>query len=714
MCCHRARVRSLLPCKTWVGTLLGLSVLGAIASSSSVRKPVRGIQIVYVDAAAADGHNNGTSWEDAYIHLQDALAEASGDLSVGFIWVAAGTYTPDLGAGQTVGDRDATFALVPDVKLYGGFAGGDTSLIERDAEANPTILSGDLNADDGPGFANNDENSRHVMNAGDATTATVVDGFVITGGNADHFTPPLGDRGGAVLINGGSPTFIHCTFESNFAKADGGAIYVSGGQPTLANCNFRRNQGPVPGGSRSPRTGGGAVYSAWGSDITIVDCDFAYNAARYGGAFLTRQGTAELANCTFSENLAAVGGGGVYSMEGNTTLTRCTFTDNSIVFGVNTGAGGGMYDSGHSLTLTSCKFIGNSAGAGGGLYNRPLDASDSTITNCAFVGNSAVGSSGRGGGLYNSGFSPSMTNCSFLGNTGKIGGGAFCEQGAVVVNCTLAGNHASDSGGGMYLGDLYTTITNSILWGNTATSLGPQVWSFYRWPLYVNYSAVQGGPAGIVGPDLRWGAGNIDDDPLFVDPDGPDDDPFTWQDNNYRLSGGSPCIDAGTNGAVPPDVTTDLDGIPRILDGNDDGHAIVDMGTYEFHLDCNTNGVPDDLDIEEGTSQDCNTNNVPDECDLDSDGDGLIDDCDGCPNSDLGETIIVDGCETNVPNMMLDDGCTMSDEIAKCAVQADHHGEFVRCVARLAKSWQRDGLISGQEKGRIQRCAARSDIPTGS
>ena len=61
------------------------------------------------------------------------------------------------------------------------------------------------------------------------------------------------------------------------------------------------------------------------------------------------------------------------------------------------------------------------------------------------------------------------------------------------------------------------------------------------------------------------GEGNIDADPLFVDPDGTDDDPNTWQDNDYRLRGGSPCIDAGNNLAVPFDVA-DLDGDGDVME----------------------------------------------------------------------------------------------------------------------------------------------------
>jgi len=97
--------------------------------------------------------------------------------------------------------------------------------------------------------------------------------------------------------------------------------------------------------------------------------------------------------------------------------------------------------------------------------------------------------------------------------------------------------------------------------------------------------------------------------------------------------------------------------------------------------------------------------------DNDSDGDGVPDDEDCQPDSDLRETVIIDGCDSGVVNLLFDDGCTIADLIAECAVDANNHGQFVSCVAHLTNDLKKDGFISGQEKGAIQSCAAQADIP---
>ena len=88
------------------------------------------------------------------------------------------------------------------------------------------------------------------------------------------------------------------------------------------------------------------------------------------------------------------------------------------------------------------------------------------------------------------------------------------------------------------------------------------------------------------------------------------------------------------------------------------------------------------------------------------------DDEDDCPDPNLEPTVTIGECDSDVENQLFENGCTMSDMIAQCAEGAGNHGEFVSCVAHLTNDWKKDRLITGKEKGAIQRCAGRSDIPS--
>lgn len=96
---------------------------------------------------------------------------------------------------------------------------------------------------------------------------------------------------------------------------------------------------------------------------------------------------------------------------------------------------------------------------------------------------------------------------------------------------------------------------------------------------------------------------------------------------------------------------------------------------------------------------------------VDSDGDDLFDADDDCPKSELGETAVIDGCDTGVSNHLFPDGCTMMDHIAECAESASQHRDFVRCVDELTDAWQDELLIDRREKRSIHRCAAKADLP---
>jgi hypothetical protein len=260
--------------------------------------------------------------------------------------------------------------------------------------------------------------------------------------------------------------------------------------------------------------------------------------------------------------------------------------------------GGGMFNwTNANPMVTNCTFIANSANSGGGGMRNEA-SSNPTLNNCAFYGNSA----GYGGGIHNGASDPNITNCTFSGNSARRGGGIFnhSTSSPMVSNCTFSGNWAEydgtgDGGGIANANTTHPIVKNCILWGNTAPD-GNEISLLDSSTIDVNYCDIRGGQTDIYnggGGTVNWGI-NIDADPLFIDANGPDGQIGT-EDDNLRPSLDSPCIDAGDNNSVPVDtqdfdndgnmiepIPYDLDGRPRIVDGDCNDTYIVDMGAYEF------------------------------------------------------------------------------------------------------------------------------------
>ena len=93
----------------------------------------------------------------------------------------------------------------------------------------------------------------------------------------------------------------------------------------------------------------------------------------------------------------------------------------------------------------------------------------------------------------------------------------------------------------------------------------------------------------------------------------------------------------------------------------------------------------------------------------DTDRDGVCGDVDECANSNLGLTVSIAGCDSGVSNTLFPTGCTLQDRINSCGVGVQNHGEFVSCVSQLTNDLKEQGVLTGRQKGRIQRCAARSN-----
>jgi hypothetical protein len=339
--------------------------------------------ILYVNAGNAQGPWDGASWPRAYRSLQEALAAASGLPAWAGrraeVWVAAGTYKPATGA-----DRAAAFQLRDGVEVYGGFCGRETQRSERDWQANPTVLSGDLGR---AGDAS--DNAYHVVIGADDA---VLDGFVVCDGNADGRTY---DAKGAGMINyrrgaqagpmgaaaGVSPVVRNCTFTHNRAR-EGGAVYnYDRGAPEFIHCRFVENAADYGGamvdrvGVRSVLAGcdfqgntarwrGGAVYLDYGSRPRMTDCRFTGNRSDcHGGALATisrasqlENTIAVLKNCSFAGNTATMRGGAIENFDNAVLgLDACTFSDNLAGTG-----GGAMSNASRSrAVLLDCRFTGN-------------------------------------------------------------------------------------------------------------------------------------------------------------------------------------------------------------------------------------------------------------------------------------------------------------------------------------------------------------------
>ncbi len=472
--------------RDWLGTTASLPLC-----------PAGGV--IYVDADRPGG-GDGLSWATAYNSLADALAVTEPCQ----VWVAEGTYKPTAST-----DRNATLSLSPGLALYGGFSGSETALDQRDWTANPTIISGDLDGDD-------DANSNGTIDVGEEPTGnnsyniftldgtassifstTVIDGFTISGGLADHAQHDSG--AGLRCYAGGNGT---C-------------------RPALRNLIFIGNKA----------VNGGAMLNHGQDDGTA---------------------SPRMRNVAFRHNVATEKGGAIYNLadgpgsQAAPYIMRAAFTDNRST-GISVYSGGGaiynQYDmetnSSDGLYLVNGLFLRNSAANdGGAIYNRVFDGFVSTYM--AFV--------------------------TMADNSADNGGGIFSQT----IGATNSFNQ---------------TIGSSILWNNTASESGPQIYiEGADNSVNVSYSLVGGGDAGIVGSTaFRDGTGNIDADPRF-------------RDSLGRIGTNSPAIDAAQAGNLPEDLADwpDMDGNMRIVDvrsiadtgayfSNFQHNAVPDMGAYEFN-----------------------------------------------------------------------------------------------------------------------------------
>ena len=389
----------------------------------------------YVDDDSSAG-GDGASWSTAYRYLQDAIAVASiGDE----IRIGPGHYRPDQSdhGHATIGDRGDSFELTKSITVRGGYAGpGSGDPDEYNPVAYQTVLTGDLNGDDGPNFTNMTDNSERVIHVHHAPAPVRLEGLIM---------------------------------RSSY------------------------NSTQAAGGLRVDNT----------HSIYLSDCSFEHCVASLGACahISNNTGFADIRNCNFNENLAHHTISGLFLNADSFVFLDCTLRNNKSDF-LWPGAMVAHPSSGQGL-IANCVFDGNINASGPGAG---LEAALCDVVNCVFVGNKGT----HGAAVFAA--DSNFVNCVFYNN---VGGGMSTDPNnqSRVWNCIFRGNEG---------GQIVEFLTNPVVYPD------------------VQYSNVEGG----------WpGTGNIDVDPLFVQPG----------TRNFRLGFGSACVDAGVNSALPLDVF-DVDG----------------------------------------------------------------------------------------------------------------------------------------------------------
>ena len=300
--------------------------------------------ILYVNTNAS-GAGDGSSWADAFTDLGDALRAT---VPYSEIWVAQGNYQPGL-------VRSSHFLIPPGKEVYGGFAGGETDINQRNPVANPTILSGDIGISD-----DSSDNTFHVVIP---SHESILDGFTVIGGNAsENFSNDDRGKGAGLWAESSAFTVRNCTFSNNLAYQGGAGIYLKEVNASFMSCTFSLN---VAGSSGS----GGAAYLE-DSNVSFQSCLFSSNDAGFqAGAVRWENSTGTMidSNFTSNRNTASNGGGALFLKNSSPDIIRCQFVENSTLAN---NYGGAIKMDGFNGLMKDSVFIRNQSlvNAGGAIY----------------------------------------------------------------------------------------------------------------------------------------------------------------------------------------------------------------------------------------------------------------------------------------------------------------------------------------------------------
>ena len=340
--------------------------------------------------------------------------------------------------------------------------------------------------------------------------------------------------GGGIYLDKSSPIISYNTISNNYtlglySNSGGGGIYCNQSNPTISH-NIISNNITQWGGNFN---GGGGIYCSASSpqiSYNIISNNFSYASGIFDG------------------------GGGIFCMQSYPDITYNIISNNTVYGGGSNNGGGGIIATYGSIpTITNNTISDNTAYSGGGILlinNYPTNII--TFFNNIITNNS----SNIGGGICDASGMPTLINNTIANNSSDNGGALFCSGGS------------------------NPTFYNSILWGNTATTSGSQVYfddqssanatNFY-------YSDVMGGTTAFgLNFNIYLGTyqNNINSAPVFVAPSAGSGTGYDGVNADWSLQNTSPCINAGDPSGTYP--ATDIAGNPRVYGGT------IDIGAYEY------------------------------------------------------------------------------------------------------------------------------------
>jgi hypothetical protein len=399
--------------------------------------------VLYVDCDAT-GTGDGSTWANAYTDLSEAL---SSERVFTEVWVAEGTYLP----GEI---RSSFFLLPPNIAVYGGFAGTETSRDQRDTVINLTILSGDI------GILNdNSDNCFHVVVPSNGSS---LDGFRIMGGYANkNYSDDDRGKGAGLWADEVNFSVNDCNFTNNSTYQGGSGVYLYDSNATFENCVFTQNS------TLSTGSGGAAYFQD--SNISITNSIFKSNSAYYwGGAIRSENSTLSISGSQFLENqsLSSNGAGAVMINDGNFSINFTSFTSNQATHDggalLIVSAGGSIIDSNFTSNL-------NTQWNGGGALK--LESSSPNIQNCIFSYNRTQANH-YGGAINLESSSPTIESCTFTRNKSESNsaGALYIDSSSdpVLRNNNFYFNYASSWGGAIFAVNPSFSVEGGVFHGNWA------------------------------------------------------------------------------------------------------------------------------------------------------------------------------------------------------------------------------------------------------